>query len=224
MFEELLNLDRPSGWRCDGLRTGIIAGSPVPVHLMKRLVGELGMKEFTSSYGMYLPTILTYTTLNLELRTDCAIKYVDYCTDILSKGLTEASPTCFNAFTHDSIHTRLTTVGKILPHLRAKIVDQTGAIVPQGSRGELCIAGYSLQKGYYKNPEKTNEAMRRDEEGTLWLHTGDEASFNEDGYCSITGRFKDIIIRGKYSHMMISSSSYWMNDLCTIVVNNQCRR
>ncbi|RDL33291.1 Acetyl-CoA synthetase-like protein [Venustampulla echinocandica] len=161
MFEELLNLERPRGWKCDVLRTGIIAGAPVPRRLMKRLVGELGMAEFTSSYG-----------------------------------LTEASPTCFNAFTHDSIHTRLTTVGKLLPHLRAKIVDRTGAIVPQGSRGELCIAGYSLSKGYFRNPEKTNEALRMDEEGTLWLYTGDEASFNEDGYCTITGRFRDIIIRG----------------------------
>ncbi|RFU27826.1 hypothetical protein B7463_g8521, partial [Scytalidium lignicola] len=161
MFEELLSLERPKDWRCDRLRTGIIAGAPVPRPLMKRLVAELGMREYTSSYG-----------------------------------LTEASPTCFNAFTYDSIHTRLTTVGKLLPHLRAKIVDRTGAIVPQGVRGELCIAGYSLQKGYFNNLEKTNEAMRRDEEGTLWLHTGDEAVFDENGYCSITGRFKDIIIRG----------------------------
>ncbi|KAH8817446.1 hypothetical protein F5884DRAFT_668161 [Xylogone sp. PMI_703] len=161
MFEELLTLKKPENWRSDGLRTGIIAGAPVPRHLMKRLVQELGMKEYTSSYG-----------------------------------LTEASPTCFNAFTHDSIHTRLTTVGKLLPHLRAKIVDRTGAIVPQGSRGELCISGYSLQKGYFNNPEETDKAMRRDEEGTLWLHTGDEALFDENGYCTITGRFKDIIIRG----------------------------
>jgi acyl-CoA synthetase (AMP-forming)/AMP-acid ligase II len=88
-------------------------------------------------------------------------------------------------------------VGKILPHLRAKIIDREGKIVPQGSRGELCISGYSLQKGYWNNPEKTAEVMIRDENGLLWLHTGDEASFNERGYCTITGRFKDIIIRGQ---------------------------
>jgi acyl-CoA synthetase (AMP-forming)/AMP-acid ligase II len=164
MFEELLSLPQPRGWSCSNLRTGIIAGAPVPRPLMKRLVGELGMTEFTSSYG-----------------------------------LTEASPTCFNAHTFDSIDTRLNTVGQLLPHLRAKIVDRYGKIVPLGGRGELCIAGYSLQKGYWNNPEKTAEVMIKDEEGTLWLHTGDEASFTEDGYCRITGRFKDIIIRGMLS-------------------------
>lgn len=74
--------------------------------------------------------------------------------------------------------------------------------MPQGSRGELCIAGYSLAKGYFRNPEMTNEALRTDEEGTLWLYTGDEALFNENGYCTITGRFKDIIIRGNYFSLM----------------------
>jgi acyl-CoA synthetase (AMP-forming)/AMP-acid ligase II len=84
----------------------------------------------------------------------------------------------------------------LLPHLKAKIISPTGTIVPQGARGELCISGYSLQKGYWNNSEKTNEVMQRDENGILWLHTGDEASFTEDGGCIITGRFKDIIIRG----------------------------
>ncbi|KAG0153810.1 hypothetical protein PDIDSM_1189 [Penicillium digitatum] len=113
-----------------------------------------------------------------------------------SYGLTEASPTCFNAFTTDSIHTRLTTVGKILPHARAKIIDAKGNIVPVGQRGELCIAGYQLTKGYWNNPEKTAETFITDTEGVKWLKTGDEASFNDEGYCTITGRFKDIIIRG----------------------------
>ncbi|KAK9350009.1 hypothetical protein V1523DRAFT_421148 [Lipomyces doorenjongii] len=69
----------------------------------------------------------------------------------------------------------------LFPRLRAKIIDRNGAIVPQGSRGELCIAGYFLQKGYFKIPEKTHEAMKRDKEGTLWLHTGDEASSMRTG-------------------------------------------
>lgn len=160
-FEELLSLPRPAGWSCPRLRTGIVAGAPVPKALMKRMFAELGMEEFTSSYG-----------------------------------LTEASPTCFNSTTFDSIHTRLTTVGKLLPHLHAKIVNREGNIVPVGTRGELCVAGYSLQRGYWENAKKTDEVMQRDETGVLWLHTGDEAYFSEDGYCSITGRFKDIIIRG----------------------------
>lgn len=161
MFEELLSIARPDNWSCPNLRTGIVAGAPVPKPLMERMLAELNMKEFTSSYG-----------------------------------LTEASPTCFNATTSDSIERRLTTVGKLLPHLHAKIIDLNGNILARESRGELCIAGYSLQKGYWNNPEKTNEVMIRDKTGILWLHTGDEAVFDKNGYCTITGRFKDIIIRG----------------------------
>lgn len=111
-------------------------------------------------------------------------------------GLTEASPTCFNAFTHDTIERKLGTVGKLMPHAHAKIVDRNGKVVPIGTRGELCIAGYQLQRGYWLDPEKTSEVMVRDEEGILWLHTGDEGVFDTDGYCTITGRFKDLIIRG----------------------------
>jgi long-chain acyl-CoA synthetase len=79
--------------------------------------------------------------------------------------------------------------------LHAKIIDREGKIVKIGERGELCISGYSLCKGYWKN-KKTDEALVRDERGMMWLKTGDEAVFNADGYCTITGRFKDIIIRG----------------------------
>ncbi|KAL2129096.1 hypothetical protein VTI74DRAFT_8213 [Chaetomium olivicolor] len=163
MFDSLLSLPEAKDLRAEdlNLRTGIIAGAPVPRYLMEMLVKRLGMTEFTSSYG-----------------------------------LTEASPTCFNAFTDDPISTRLTTVGTLMPHAMAKIVDREGQIVPVGTRGELCIGGYQLQAGYWNNSEKTNEVMVRDESGVLWLHTGDEAVFDERGYCSITGRFKDIIIRG----------------------------
>ncbi|OTA52598.1 4-coumarate-CoA ligase [Hypoxylon sp. EC38] len=161
MFDTLFSLEPPPGFNCERLRTGIIAGAPVPRYLMELLVERFGMTEFTSSYG-----------------------------------LTEASPTCFNAFTDDAIEKRLTTVGTLMPHARAKIVDHEGNIVPIGSRGELCIAGYQLQAGYWNNSEKTAEVMVRDAEGVLWLRTGDEAVFDEQGYCTITGRFKDIIIRG----------------------------
>ncbi|KIX08839.1 uncharacterized protein Z518_03496 [Rhinocladiella mackenziei CBS 650.93] len=161
MFDSIFSLPRPADFDCYRLRTGIIAGAPVPRHLMELLVNEFGMTEFTSSYG-----------------------------------LTEASPTCFNAFHDDPIDLKLATVGQIMPHAHAKIVDRHGKIVPVGERGELCIAGYQLQRGYWKNPEKTSEVMIRDESGVLWLHTGDEAVFHEDKTCTITGRFKDIIIRG----------------------------
>jgi len=164
MFDSILSLPEAKALDPEKLRlrTGIIAGAPVPRYLMELLVSKLGMKEFTSSYG-----------------------------------LTEASPTCFNAFTDDPIDVRLSTVGTIMPHARAKIVDRDGQIVPIGARGELCISGYQLQAGYWNNSEKTAECMIRDESGVLWLHTGDEAEFDERGYCKITGRFKDIIIRGK---------------------------
>ncbi|KAI0180575.1 4-coumarate-CoA ligase [Hypoxylon sp. FL1284] len=163
MFDALLSLEPPAGRdRADlRLRTGIVAGAPVPRPLMERLVGELGMREFTSSYG-----------------------------------LTEASPTCFNAFTDDALERRLTTVGTLMPHARAKVAGRDGRPVPVGARGELCVAGYQLQAGYWANAARTAEAMVRDAAGVLWLRTGDEAVFDDRGYCSITGRFKDIIIRG----------------------------
>ncbi|KAL5359947.1 hypothetical protein BJX96DRAFT_164798 [Aspergillus floccosus] len=161
MFEAILSLPKPPGFDSSNLRTGIIAGAPVPRPLMKRLFEELNMTQYTSSYG-----------------------------------LTEASPTCFNAETTDSIETRLRTVGKVMPHAQAKIVDAYGHIVPVGERGELCIAGYQLTKGYWNNPEKTAETLITDADGTTWLKTGDEALFDAEGRCTITGRFKDIIIRG----------------------------
>ncbi|KAK3321995.1 hypothetical protein B0H66DRAFT_185806 [Apodospora peruviana] len=163
MFDSILALPDAKDLSASqlSLRTGIVAGAPVPRYLMEQLVSRLGMTEFTSSYG-----------------------------------LTEASPTCFNAFTDDPINTRLTTVGTLMPHAHAKIVDRDGHVVPIGVKGELCIGGYQLQAGYWNNSEKTAEVMARDEAGVLWLHTGDEAVFDERGYCSITGRFKDIIIRG----------------------------
>ncbi|BCS18591.1 putative long-chain-fatty-acid-CoA ligase [Aspergillus puulaauensis] len=161
MFEAILSFDKPENFDCSNLRTGIIAGAPVPRPLMKRLFEELNMRQYTSSYG-----------------------------------LTEASPTCFNAVTTDSIETRLQTVGKVMPHAKAKVVDANGAIVPVGHRGELCMAGYQLTKGYWNNPAKTAETLVTDEDGTVWLKTGDEAVFTPEGRCSITGRFKDIIIRG----------------------------
>ncbi|PYH99058.1 acetyl-CoA synthetase-like protein [Aspergillus ellipticus CBS 707.79] len=161
MFEAILSLPKPPNFDTSNLRTGIIAGAPVPRPLMKRLFEELNMTQFTSSYG-----------------------------------LTEASPTCFNALTSDSIETRLTTVGKLMPHAKAKIINAQGQIVPVGERGELCIAGYQLTKGYWNNPGKTAETLVTDADGTTWLKTGDEAIFTPEGYCTITGRFKDIIIRG----------------------------
>lgn len=113
-------------------------------------------------------------------------------------GMTETSPASFMTSCRDPLEQRLGTVGKIMPHVTAKIIDSNMKIVPMGSKGELCVAGYLLQKGYWKAQQKTDEVMIRDDQGVLWIHTGDEASFDESGYCRITGRIKDMIIRGKF--------------------------
>jgi long-chain acyl-CoA synthetase len=120
-------------------------------------------------------------------------------------GMTETSAGIFITAATDSAKKKLETVGKALPHVRAKIIDSQNRILPRGCRGELCISGFLLQKGYYKNEEKTAEAMIRDEKGVIWMHTGDEALIDEEGYCRITGRIKDIIIRGKFAPSCLES-------------------
>lgn len=96
----------------------------------------------------------------------------------------------------------MNTVGHIMPFAHAKVIDREGRTLSIGQRGELCIAGYQLQRGYWKNAEKTDEVMVRDDSGVLWLKTGDEAIINKDKTCTITGRFKDIIIRGMASDII----------------------
>ena len=106
-------------------------------------------------------------------------------------GMTETSPVSFQSFVDDPLMKRCETVGRVHPHLEVKIVDADGAIVPPGTQGELCTRGYSVMKGYWDDPERTAEAIR---DG--WMHTGDLAVLDEDGFCTITGRIKDMIIRG----------------------------
>jgi mevalonyl-CoA ligase len=112
-------------------------------------------------------------------------------------GMTELSPASFVPPLDADFHHRVVSVGKIMSHETAKIVDPlTGKTAPVGTRGELCVTGYNVCAGYFKNPEKTNELIRTHEDGRRWIHTGDECYFDEDGFCYITGRIKDIIIRG----------------------------
>ena len=139
------------------LRTGIMAGSPCPIEVMRRVIGEMGMHEITIGYGM-----------------------------------TETSPLSFQSRPEDSIERRVSTVGRIHPHVEVKIVDEQGRIVPHGVAGELCTRGYSVMKGYWDDAEKTAEAI--DDDG--WMHTGDLATLDEQGYCNIVGRIKDMVIRG----------------------------
>ena len=140
------------------LRTGIMAGSPCPIEIMKRVVKQMHCSEMTIAYG-----------------------------------LTEASPVITQTTTDDPIELRVATVGKVLPHTEAKIINpMNGKTVPVGEQGELCTRGYHVMKGYYNNPQATRAVI--DADG--WLHTGDLSVVDEAGYFKITGRAKDVIIRG----------------------------
>jgi fatty-acyl-CoA synthase len=109
----------------------------------------------------------------------------------IAYGMTETSPVSFQSSTTDPLDKRTTTVGRIQPHLEVKLVDATGAIVPVGEKGELCTRGYSVMLGYWDDEARTAEAIR---DG--WMHTGDLATIDEEGYCNIVGRVKDMLIRG----------------------------
>jgi fatty-acyl-CoA synthase len=107
-------------------------------------------------------------------------------------GMTETSPISFQSGLDDPLERRVSTVGRIHPHVEVKIVDADGRIVPVGQQGELCTRGYSVMRGYYEEPERTHEAI--DDAG--WMHTGDLATIDAQGYCNIVGRVKDMLIRG----------------------------
>ncbi len=138
------------------LRTGIMAGAPCPIEIMKKVNTQMNMTEVTICYGM-----------------------------------TETSPVSFQSFVDDPIDKRCKTVGRVHPHLEVKLIDSLGKIVPVGTPGELCTRGYSVMKGYWKDTSKTNDVIR---DG--WMHTGDLGVFDKEGFCTITGRLKDMIIRG----------------------------
>lgn len=140
------------------LRTGIMAGSPCPVEVMKKVTTLMNMREVTIGYGM-----------------------------------TETSPISTQNAADDPFDRRVSTVGRVHPHVEIKIIDpETGAIVPCGTAGEFCTRGYSVMIGYWNNEEATRKAIDRGH----WMHTGDLATIDEAGYVKIVGRIKDMIIRG----------------------------
>ncbi|KAK6397205.1 hypothetical protein LTR65_007705 [Meristemomyces frigidus] len=112
-------------------------------------------------------------------------------------GMTETSPVTSMTSLDDSQERRVSSVGKVLAHTGAKIIDVKGNIVPRGVRGEICTSGFALQRGYWENEAKTAEVMKKDADGVMWMHTGDEGLIDVEGYLSITGRIKDLIIRGE---------------------------
>ena len=152
-------LDHPcfADFDLSSLRTGIMAGSPCPIEVMKRVIGKMNMAEVTIAYGM-----------------------------------TETSPVSFQSGTDDPIDRRVSTVGRVQPHLEVKIVDNEGRIVPRGQSGELCTRGYSVMLGYWDDEAKTKEAI----DAGGWMHTGDLAVIDDEGFCNIVGRIKDMVIRG----------------------------
>jgi len=158
MFIAELDHPRFKEFDLSTLRTGIMAGSPCPTEVMKRVVEQMHLREITIAYGM-----------------------------------TETSPVSCQSSTDTPLEKRVSTVGTVQPHLEIKIIDPvTGDIVPRGSSGEFCTRGYSVMHGYWEDPEKTREAI--DADG--WMHTGDLATMDDEGYVNIVGRIKDLVIRG----------------------------
>ena len=156
----IAELARPdfASYDLSSLRTGIMAGSPCPVEVMKRVVSEMNMTEVTICYGM-----------------------------------TETSPVSTQTTADDDMERRVSTVGRVHPHVEVKVIDpESGRVLPRGVPGELCTRGYSVMLGYWDEPEKTAEAI----DSARWMHTGDLAVMDEAGYLNIVGRIKDMVIRG----------------------------
>ncbi|WP_312833812.1 AMP-binding protein [Comamonas sp.] len=158
MFIAELDQPRFAEFDLSSLRTGIMAGSPCPIEVMKRVVSQMHLSEITIAYGM-----------------------------------TETSPVSCQSSTDTPLDKRVSTVGKVHPHLEVKIVNpETGETVAPGQSGELCTRGYSVMHGYWGDEAKTREAI----DGDGWMHTGDLATMDAEGYVNIVGRIKDMVIRG----------------------------
>jgi fatty-acyl-CoA synthase len=157
MFVSMLNAAGFADFELSSLRTGIMAGSPCPSELMKRVMSDMHATEITICYGM-----------------------------------TETSPVCAQTHPDDALERRVSTVGRVHPHLEIKIIDpESKLLVSRGRTGELCTRGYSVMAGYWDDPTKTGEVL-----ADGWMHTGDLAVMDADGYISIVGRLKDMVIRG----------------------------
>jgi fatty-acyl-CoA synthase len=158
MFIGELDHPRFAEFDFSSLRTGIMAGSPCPVEVMRKVQSQMHMPEVTICYGM-----------------------------------TETAPVSTQSSTDDPLEKRVSTVGRIHPHVEIKIVDPaSGGVVPRGAAGELCTRGYSVMLGYWNNPDATQQAI----DSARWMHTGDLATMDQEGYVNIVGRIKDMIIRG----------------------------
>jgi fatty-acyl-CoA synthase len=158
MFIAMLDHEDFDAFDLSSLRTGIMAGSPCPIEVMKKVVDRMHMSEVAICYGM-----------------------------------TETSPVSTQTRVDDPLERRVGTVGRVGPHVEVKVVEpDTGLVVERGQPGELCTRGYSVMLGYWEDPERTAEAVDR----AGWMHTGDLATMDDEGYLNIVGRSKDMVIRG----------------------------
>lgn len=157
MFVAMLTHPEFATFDLSSLRTGVMAGAPCPIEIMRRCLDEMHMREVTICYGM-----------------------------------TETSPVSFQSAVDEPLERRIGTVGRVHPHVEVKIIDAEGRIVPPGVAGELCTRGYCVMRGYWDDPERTAEAI----DAAGWMHTGDLAVLDEQGYGNIVGRIKDLVIRG----------------------------
>ena len=158
MFLAILEHKLFDKFNYSSLRTGIMAGSPCPIEVMKKVMDKMNMTDITICYG-----------------------------------LTEASPVMTQTRITDSLQRRTESVGQAMPEIEVAIIHpETGEVCAPGVTGEICCRGYNVMKGYYNNPEATNSAI--DVDG--WLHSGDLGTMDEEGYVDVTGRLKDMIIRG----------------------------
>jgi fatty-acyl-CoA synthase len=158
MFIAELGHERFRDYDLGALRTGIMAGSPCPIEVMKRVSSDMGIEEMGIAFGM-----------------------------------TETSPVTTQVRRDDTLENRCGTVGQVMPHVEIKIVDPaTGRTVPRGEPGEFCARGYAVMRGYWNDPERTAEAI----DAQRWMHTGDLATIDDEGYVRVVGRIKDMIIRG----------------------------
>lgn len=157
MFIAELAVPNFKDYDLSSLRTGIMAGAPCPIEVMKRVISEMHMSECTIAYGM-----------------------------------TETSPVSFQTHIEDPIERKTSSVGRIHPHAEVKLIDENGKTVPRGTQGELCTRGYLVMKGYWGDEERTADVL----DANGWMHTGDLGVIDEEGYCHITGRVKDMVIRG----------------------------
>ena len=169
MFIAELALPDFASYDLSSLRTGIMAGSPCPVEVMKRVVSEMHMEEVTIAYGM-----------------------------------TETSPVSAQTRADEELERRVSTVGRVHPHVEVKVIDpETGRVLPPGTPGELCTRGYSVMLGYWDDPERTAEVI----DAARWMHTGDLAVMDDEGYVNITGRIKDMVIRAARTCTRVRSRS-----------------